>query len=90
MTFAWNNTGGHQVRLPTTIPPLAAPVKLQKRCAPSQGGRCYSYYMQPCTPTYSGWAWDWARWQQEIDWMALNGINLVPAYTGREYVFRKV
>ena len=36
------------------------------------------------------WSWSWARWEQEVDWMALNGVNLVLAYTGREYVYRKV
>lgn len=26
--------------------------------------------------------WDWGRWEREIDWMALNGINLPLALTG--------
>ncbi len=26
--------------------------------------------------------WDWERWEREIDWMALNGINLPLAFTG--------
>lgn len=88
-SFSWNATGGNQVRLPPTLPPLRAPLTLQKRCARSQP-RCYSYYANVCTLTYSMWAWDWARWEQEIDWMALSGVNLVLAYTGREYVYRKV
>lgn len=25
-----------------------------------------------------------------MDWMALNGVNLALAYTGQEYVYRKV
>jgi alpha-N-acetylglucosaminidase len=90
MSFSWNNTGGNQVRLPPALPRLAAPIKLQRRCAPSQGGACYTYYTNVCTLTYSMWAWDWPRWEQEIDWMALNGVNLVLAYTGREFVYRKV
>eukprot|EP00041_Stephanoeca_diplocostata_P026911 m.733738 g.733738 ORF g.733738 m.733738 type:complete len:190 (+) comp23074_c0_seq5:615-1184(+) len=36
------------------------------------------------------WWWDWSRWEREIDWMALWGVNLVLAYTGQEQVFRKV
>ena len=88
--FAWQKTGGFQVgRLPRSLPPLPAPIKLQKRCAAGQP-RCYSYYMNVCTESYSAWNWDWPRWQQEIDWMALSGINLVLSYTGREYVYRKV
>ena len=81
--FAWQKTGGFQVgRLPRSLPPLPAPIKLQKRCAAGQP-RCYSYYMNVCTESYSAWNWDWARWQQETDWMALSGINLVLSYTGR-------
>lgn len=30
------------------------------------------------------------RWQKEIDWMAMNGINLVYATTGMEYIFSQV
>ena len=33
--------------------------------------------------------WDWARWEQELDWMALHGINLQLAFTGQEYVWHK-
>ena len=64
MTFSWNNTGGNQVRLPRVLPRglgAAKPVKLQKHCAPSQGGRCFTYYANVCTLTYSMWSWDWAR-----------------------------
>ena len=34
--------------------------------------------------------WDWSRWQQEIDWMAMNGINLPLAFTGQESIWRMV
>jgi hypothetical protein len=30
------------------------------------------------------------RWEKEIDWMAMNSINLVYATTGMEYIFSKV
>lgn len=50
----------------------------------------YSYYMNVCTQSYSSSWWDWKRWEREIDWMALNGINLPLAFTGLEYVTRKV
>jgi alpha-N-acetylglucosaminidase len=32
--------------------------------------------MNVCTVSYSSVWWPWERWQLEIDWMALNGINL--------------
>ena len=33
--------------------------------------------------------WDFERWEREIDWMALNGLNLILAFTGQEYVWKK-
>lgn len=34
--------------------------------------------------------WDWERWEKELDWMALHGINLPLALTGTETVWRNV
>ena len=34
--------------------------------------------------------WDWARWQTEIDWMALHGVNLPLAVVGEECVWRNL
>lgn len=34
--------------------------------------------------------WDWKRWEYEIDWAALNGINLVYAQTAAEYSLSNV
>ncbi|GAB3412322.1 alpha-N-acetylglucosaminidase [Niabella aquatica] len=36
----------------------------------------YRYYLNYCTYNYSMSWWDWERWEQEIDWMAMNGINM--------------
>ena len=49
----------------------------------------YRYYMNVCTVSYSMVWWDWARWERELDWMAMNGINMPLAFTGQEYVWRK-
>jgi hypothetical protein len=27
--------------------------------------------------------WNWERWSREIDWMAMNGVNLPLAFTGQ-------
>ena len=40
------------------------------------------YYQNVCTVSYSSVWWTWQRWRREIDWMALNGINLPLAFTG--------
>lgn len=50
----------------------------------------YRYYLNYCTFNYSMSWWNWDRWQQEIDWMALNGINLPLALTGEEAIWQKV
>lgn len=34
--------------------------------------------------------WNWQRWQKEIDWMALNGINMPLALTGEEAIWQNV
>ena len=43
-----------------------------------------------CTYSYSYVWWDWTRWQHEIDWMAMNGINLVYAQTAAEFSWIQV
>ena len=47
----------------------------------------YSYYLNYCTFNYTMAFWDWERWEKEIDWMALNGINLSLAAVGSEIVY---
>jgi len=44
--------------------------------------------MNVCTVSYSAVWWNWERWEREIDWMALQGVNLPLAFTGQEYVQR--
>jgi len=50
----------------------------------------YRYYLNYCTFNYSMAWWDWSRWQREIDWMALNGINMPLALTGEEAIWQEV
>lgn len=47
-------------------------------------------YYNTCTFGYSTAFWDWARWEREIDWMALHGINMPLAMEGQEAVWRSV
>ena len=48
----------------------------------------YRYYLNYCTFGYSMTSWTWKRWQQEIDWMALHGINMPLQIVGLEEVWR--
>ncbi|KAF9919885.1 hypothetical protein FBU30_010408 [Linnemannia zychae] len=49
----------------------------------------WRYYMNVVTFGYSFAFWDWKRWQLELDWMMLNGINMALAMVGQEYVVRR-
>ena len=49
----------------------------------------YRYYLNYCTFGYSMSTWDWKRWQQEIDWMALHGVNMPLQIVGLEEVWRQ-
>lgn len=48
------------------------------------------YDFNYCTFSYSMAFWDWNRWQEEIDWMALHGINMPLAAVGHECVWRNM
>ncbi|XP_042869307.1 alpha-N-acetylglucosaminidase-like isoform X3 [Penaeus japonicus] len=50
----------------------------------------FRYYQNVCTVSYSMAWWGWDRWEREIDWMALNGINLPLAFTGQEAIWHRV
>ncbi|MBB6107915.1 alpha-N-acetylglucosaminidase [Mucilaginibacter lappiensis] len=78
--ISWN---GINLNLPATLPMVKS---LVHKTTPYQ----YRYYLNYCTYNYSMAWWDWDRWQREIDWMALNGINLPLAITGEEAVWQNV
>lgn len=78
--LTWNGPGcGLPERFPLEVEPVrkVSPHKLR-------------YYLNYCTFSYTMAWWDWERWQREIDWMALNGINLPLAITGQEAVWQRV
>jgi alpha-N-acetylglucosaminidase len=78
--ISWNGTN---LKLPASLPMVKG---LIHKTTPYQ----YRYYLNYCTYNYSMAWWDWDRWQKEIDWMALNGINLPLAITGEEAVWQNV
>jgi alpha-N-acetylglucosaminidase len=78
--ITWN---GINMNLPASLPLLKE--KIHKE-TPYQ----YRYYLNYCTFNYSMSWWNWERWQQEIDWMALNGINMPLAVTGEEAIWQQV
>lgn len=81
INLAWNN-------LTTDLLTVKLPVPAQdetRQCA----GDC-RYYMNYCTLSYSCAPWTWDRWQKEIDWMALHGINMPLMGVGMEAVWRNI
>jgi len=50
----------------------------------------FRYHQNVCTVSYSSAWWSWDRWLREIDWMAMNGINLPLAFTGQEAIWQRV
>jgi alpha-N-acetylglucosaminidase len=78
--ITWNGTNLH---FPKALPRVS--VKIH-RASPYP----YRYYMNYCTFNYSMSWWDWKRWEKEIDWMALHGINMPLAITGEEYTWYTV
>lgn len=77
--IAWNNPKDH---LPSTLPTCAE--ETHTASVPVR------YYLNFCTHSYTMAFWGWERWQQEIDWMALHGINLPLIIEGMECVWKRV
>ena len=80
--MSWGLTGGNTLDLSCLEP---AALKLKAEEPPLRRSRSvpWHYYQNVVTPSYSMAYWDWPRWEAEIDWMALHGINLPLAFTGQ-------
>lgn len=64
---SWN---GMRITLPELLPEVNVTVTAASKIV---------YYQNVCTWSYSFVWWQWAEWQQHIDWIALNGITLTLA-----------
>ena len=78
--ISWNNMN---VKLPAVLPV----VKQKERHETDLKLR---YNFNYCTFSYTMAFWNWNRWQKEIDWMALHGINMPLAAVGTESVWRNM
>ncbi|MBK0379695.1 alpha-N-acetylglucosaminidase [Mucilaginibacter segetis] len=78
--ISWNGTN---LNLPKRLPVVPSKVR---RVSPYK----YRYYFNYCTFNYTMSWWNWDRWQWEIDWMALNGINMPLAITGQNAIWQRV
>lgn len=78
--LSWNNM---QATLPEILPAVTRKERHETNLK-------YRYDFNYCTHSYTMAFWDWERWEQEIDWMALHGINLPLAMTGTDGVWYNV
>ena len=78
--LSWN---GMTAQLPAVLP--AVPQKERH-----ETDLKYRYDFNYCTYSYTMAFWDWNRWEKEIDWMALHGINLPLAVVGADVVWYNV
>ncbi len=77
--LSWN---GDQLKLPARLPRV--PEKVRVECL-----HRYRVYFNYCTLNYTASWWGWERWQREIDFMAMNGINMPLNVVGLEGVWYK-
>lgn len=76
--MSWN---GDNMKLPSRLP--AVPEKVIEFTAFDQ-----RVYLNYCTFSYTMPWWDWKRWEREIDWMAMHGINMPLSVIGQEAVWQ--
>eukprot|EP00040_Diaphanoeca_grandis_P012322 m.62506 g.62506 ORF g.62506 m.62506 type:complete len:871 (+) comp23167_c0_seq2:160-2772(+) len=82
-SLTWVKTGGldvpDQCKHASTLP-------LPKSTRRYDRALKWTYYQNVVDSSYSFVWWDIDRWQIEIDWMSLTGINIGLVYTGQEKV----
>ena len=78
--LSWN---GMTAQLPENLPKVSTPVRKETNLP-------LRYDFNYCTYSYTMAFWDWNRWEKEIDWMALHGINLPLAVVGQECVWKNM
>ncbi len=78
--LSWN---GMTAELPESLPKVSTPVRKETNLS-------LRYDFNYCTYSYTMAFWDWERWEKEIDWMALHGINLPLAVVGQECLWKNM
>ena len=76
--ISWNC--GDQLGAPEPLPSVPEKVRI---VSPHK----YRYAYNFCTHGYTMAWWDWPRWQRELDFLALKGVNLALIIEGQESVW---
>lgn len=78
--ISWNGVNLH---LPDALPQVPQKVRATSPYKKRS-------YLNNVTFNYSMSWWDWERWEREIDWMALHGINMPLALAGQSIIWKRV
>ena len=78
--LTWNQM---QAKLPEVLPAVT-------RKERHETDLTLRYAFNYCTFSYSMAFWDWKRWERELDWLCLHGVNLPLAIVGEECVWRNM
>lgn len=65
-TTSWT---GQNIQIVDVLPTVADKIRVEATLP-------LRYYLNYCTYSYSMAYWDWDKWEEEIDWMAMQGINM--------------
>eukprot|EP00210_Caulerpa_lentillifera_P008452 g8064.t1 len=85
----WEKTGGTQYHSNCLTSEHIAQLETNFELSKSRSVPI-SFYQNVVTSSYSMAYWDWPRWETEIDWMALHGVNLPLALLGQEFIWTRV
>lgn len=73
--------GGKHIELPNKWPDYYT-----KQISPYE----FRYFLNVCTFGYTTPYWNWKRWEEELDWMALHGVNMPLATVASEAIAERV
>lgn len=73
---------GNRLEWPETL----APMEKRRVVSPFK----HHYYLNVVTYGYTMPYWDWNRWEREIDWMALHGVDMPLALVANEAISARV
>ncbi|MEG2479471.1 MAG: alpha-N-acetylglucosaminidase TIM-barrel domain-containing protein, partial [Mucinivorans sp.] len=80
--YGINSSSGNRCMVPNKLPNIG----LRRVVAPVE----HHFYLNVVTYGYSTPYWDWERWSQEIDYMALHGIDMPLALVANEAISARV
>ena len=88
-SISWAATGGNNLVAALPSPSVGLPPPPHRHTLRRSTPFSRRYVFNTCTYSYSTVWWDWARWETELDWMALHAINTPLSMLGAEWVWRE-